>query len=74
MTIIMDSSARFGVDFKAAFKNPSFSTVVKRLLERVNMDNLTAACQELSEDQVAQGFLTRVALTIAGPRHPGEGG
>jgi len=55
---------RFGVAFKTAFKNPSFSTVVKRLLERENMDNLAAACQGLSEDQVAQGFLTRPELLL----------
>ena len=55
---------RFCVAFKTAFKNPSFSTVVKRLLERENMDNLAAACQGLSEDQVAQGFLTRPELLL----------
>jgi len=55
---------RFGVAFKTAFKNPSFSTVVKRLLERENMDNLAAACQGLSGDQVAQGFLTRPELLL----------
>jgi len=55
---------RFGVAFKTAFKNPSFSTVVKRLLERENMDSLAAACPGLSDDQVAQGFLTRPELLL----------
>jgi len=55
---------RFAVAFKTAFKNPSFSTVVKRLLERENMDNLAAACPGLSEDVVAQGFLTRPELLL----------
>jgi len=55
---------RFGVAFKTAFKNPSFSTVVKRLLERENMDSLAAACPGLSDDLVAQGFLTRPELLL----------
>jgi len=64
VTMTPEEIKRFGVAFKTAFKNPSFSTVVKRLLERENMDNLAAACQGLSEDQVAQGFLTRPELLL----------
>ena len=64
VTMTQEEIKRFGVAFKTAFKNPSFSTVVKRLLERENMDNLAAACQGLSEDQVAQGFLTRPELLL----------
>merc|ERR1719219_381574 len=53
---------KFGVAFKTAMKTPSFSVVVKRLLERENMDSLAAACPGLSEDVVAQSFLTRPDL------------
>ena len=35
---------KFFVAFKAALKSPSFSKVVKRLLEKENMDNFSAAC------------------------------
>lgn len=64
VNITHEEIKKFGVAFKTAFKNSSFSTVVKRLLERENMDNLAAACQGLSEDQVAQGFLTRPELLL----------
>ena len=64
VTMTTEEIKRFGVSFKTAFKNPSFSTVVKRLLERENMDSLAAACPGLSEDQVAQGFLTRPELLL----------
>eukprot|EP00090_Calanus_glacialis_P044908 TRINITY_DN8063_c0_g1_i1.p1 TRINITY_DN8063_c0_g1~~TRINITY_DN8063_c0_g1_i1.p1 ORF type:complete len:381 (-),score=169.91 TRINITY_DN8063_c0_g1_i1:121-1263(-) len=64
VTMTAEEIKRFGVAFKTAFKNPNFSTVVKRLLERENMDNLAAACQGLSEDQVAQAFLTRPELLL----------
>ena len=53
---------KFGVAFKTAMKTPSFSVVVKRLLERDNMDSLAAACPGLSDDVVAQSFLTRPDL------------
>ena len=53
---------KFGVAFKTAMKTPSFSVVVKRLLERENMESLAAACPGLTDDLVAQSFLTRPNL------------
>ena len=53
---------KFAVSFKTALKSSSFSTVVKRLQERENMENLAAACPGLSHDLVAQSFLTRPDL------------
>jgi len=53
---------KFTVSFKTALKSPSFSKVVKRLLERENMDNLSAACPGLADDNIAQAFLTKPDL------------
>jgi len=64
VTMSQEEIKRFGVAFKTAFKNPSFSTVVKRLLERENMESLAAACPGLNEDPVAQGFLTKPELLM----------
>ena len=53
---------KFTVSFKTALKSPSFAKVVKRLLEKENMDNLSAACPGLSDDTIAQAFLTKPDL------------
>ena len=53
---------RFIIAFKTALKSPSFSKVVKRLVEKENMENLCAACPGLGDDQIAQAFLTRPDL------------
>ena len=39
-----EDTRKFIVSFKTAIKSPSFSKVVKRLLEKENMDNFSAAC------------------------------
>ena len=48
--------------FKTALKMSAFPKVVKRLLEKENLDNLCAACPGLSEDSLAQAFLTKPDL------------
>jgi len=55
---------RFQVAFGSAIRNPSFRRVVKRLLQRDNMETLAAACPGLAEDLSAQAFLTRPELLI----------
>lgn len=55
---------RFKVAFGSAIRNPAFRRVVKRLLQRDNMETLAAACPGLSEDLTAQAFLTRPELLI----------
>lgn len=55
---------RFTIAFGSAFKHPAFSKVVKRLLQRENMESLAAACPGLETDLVAQGFLTRPELLL----------
>ena len=55
---------RFQLAFGSALRNPAFSKVVKRLLTRENMETLAAACPGLSQDLVAQAFLTRPELLI----------
>ena len=57
-----DDVRKFIVSFKTAIKSPSFTKVVKRLLEKENLDNLTAACPGLEQDQLAQAFLTKPDL------------
>ena len=57
-----DEIRKFAVSFKTALKSPSFSTVVKRLQERENMESLAAACPGLSHDLVARSFLTKPDL------------
>ena len=53
---------KFCVSFKTALKSSAFPKVVKRLLEKENLDNLCAACPGLAEDALAQAFLTKPDL------------
>ena len=62
VTLTPEDIRKFVVAFKTALKSPSFSKVVKRLVEKENMDNLSAACPGLSDDLLAQSFLTRPDL------------
>lgn len=55
---------RFSVAFGSAIRNPAFSRVVRRLLQRDNMENLAAAVPGLAEDMSAQAFLTRPELLL----------
>jgi len=57
-----EDTKRCVIAFKTALKSPSFSKVVKRLVEKENMENLCAACPGLEEDQLAQAFLTKPDL------------
>ena len=45
---------RFTIAFGSALKHPAFNKVVRRLVQRDNMDSLAAACPGLSTDLVAQ--------------------
>jgi len=55
---------RFTIAFGSALKHPAFNKVVRRLVQRDNMDSLAAACPGLSTDLVAQAFLTRPELLL----------
>jgi len=57
-----EDTRKFIVSFKTAIKSPSFSKVVKRLLEKENMDNFSAACPGLENDQLGKSFLTKPDL------------
>jgi len=59
-----DEIKRFTIAFGSALKNPAFNKVVRRLVQRDNMDSLAAACPGLSTDLVAQAFLTRPELLL----------
>jgi len=64
IVLSQEENKRLVMALKTAFKNPAFTTVVKRLLERDNMDSLIAACEGLGEDMIAQGFLTKPELLL----------
>ena len=64
VNVTEDEVKRFQLAFGSALRNPSFSKVVKRLMTRENMETLAAACPGLSQDMVAQAFLTRPELLI----------
>ena len=53
---------KFCSSFKTCLKSPAFPKVIKRLLEKENMDNLSAACPGLEDDSLAQAFLTKPDL------------
>ena len=53
---------KFIVSFKTALKSSAFPKVVQSLLEKENLDNLSAACPGLSEDSLAQAILTKPDL------------
>jgi len=55
---------RFTIAFGSALKHPAFNKVVRRLVQKDNMDSLAAACPGLSTDLVAQAFLTRPELLL----------
>jgi len=59
-----DEIKRFTIAFGSALKHPAFNKVVRRLVQRDNMDSLAAACPGLSTDLVAQAFLTRPELLL----------
>jgi len=64
VNISEDEIKQFRLAFKSAIKTPAFSKVVKRLLQKDNMESLAAACPGLTHDLVAQAFLTRPELLI----------
>lgn len=57
-----DEVKRFTIAFGSALKHPAFNKVVRRLVQRENMESLAAACPGLATDLVAQSFLTRPEL------------
>jgi len=64
VTVSDEEAHRFRMAFGSALRNPAFSKVVKRLTVRENMDSLAAACPGLTQDPVAQAFLTRPELLL----------
>ena len=54
INIISTGCIRFTIAFGSALKHPAFNKVVRRLVQRDNMDSLAAACPGLSTDLVAQ--------------------
>ena len=55
---------RFTIAFGSALKHPAFNKVVRRLVQRDNMDSLAAACPGLSTDLVAQVRFSLLANII----------